>query len=195
MSPEQVTGHARLDGRSDIYSLGCVLYEMLAESRLSSVPPSAVTAGHLVDPPPRLSKARPSLPIALESVVNIALAKLAADRFPTAQEFCRRAVGARARRPRRATKLAPGARAGTRSRARSDAGPPCAEISSGTWPGSRAAGSGAIHPSGRSRSASCSPVISARPCCITRCASGRMCAWSIRCGWPTATPEAVGCPP
>jgi tetratricopeptide (TPR) repeat protein len=87
MSPEQVTGHARLDGRSDIYSLGCVLYEMLAGEPPFIGPSLGVTAGHLVDPPPRLTTKRPSLPPGLEEIVFKALAKLPADRYSTAGQF------------------------------------------------------------------------------------------------------------
>ena len=81
MSPEQVSGNVRLDGRSDIYSLGCVLYEMLAGEPPFIGPSAGVTAGHLVDPPPRLSAKRPSLPRELDTIVATALAKLPADRF------------------------------------------------------------------------------------------------------------------
>ena len=99
MSPEQATGSARVDGRSDIYSLGCVLYEMLSgDPPFVGPTPGSVTAGHINDPPP-LSKARPALPPVLESVVNVALAKLPADRYPTAQDSRRCVDGPDPRHP------------------------------------------------------------------------------------------------
>jgi hypothetical protein len=88
MSPEQGSGDPKLDGRTDIYSLGCVLYEMLAGS-----PPfmgssaTAVTARHARDPVPSLLTVRPSIPPAVEEVVSRALAKVPADRFQTASEM------------------------------------------------------------------------------------------------------------
>jgi eukaryotic-like serine/threonine-protein kinase len=88
MSPEQASGTRVLDARSDIYALGCVLYEMLA-----GVPPftgptaQAVLARHSVDPVPSLRTVRSTVPHALEEVVSKALAKVPADRFATAAEF------------------------------------------------------------------------------------------------------------
>ena len=88
MSPEQGSGDPKLDGRTDIYSLGCVLYEMLA-----GTPPfmgssaTAVTARHAMDPVPSLQTVRPSIPAAVEDVVSRALAKVPADRFATAAEM------------------------------------------------------------------------------------------------------------
>ena len=88
MSPEQVVGEARLDGRSDIYSTGCVLYEMLAGGPPFGGPtPQAIQARHMHEAPPPLRVVRPSVPEALQRVLETALAKVAADRFRTASEF------------------------------------------------------------------------------------------------------------
>lgn len=87
MSPEQAAG-AHVDGRSDIYSLGCVLYEMLAGSPpFTGANPQAVIARHMVDPVPPLRGIRPTVTPAIEAVIHIAMAKAPADRFATADEF------------------------------------------------------------------------------------------------------------
>ncbi len=88
MSPEQATGERTLDGRSDVYSLGCVLYEMLAgEIPYPGPTAQAMLARRLTDPVPPLRSRRPSVPPAVERAVAKALARLPADRFSTAQEF------------------------------------------------------------------------------------------------------------
>jgi serine/threonine protein kinase len=90
MSPEQARGTPELDPRSDIYSLGCVLYEMLA-----GVPPfsgatrAAMLARHISDVPPPLRTLRPDVPPWLERVIMQALAKRPADRVASATEFAR----------------------------------------------------------------------------------------------------------
>ena len=86
MSPEQVGAH--VDGRSDIYSLGCVLYELLAgEPPFTGPTAQAVFARHAVDAPPSLRSVRPTVSEPLEGVVFQALAKVPADRFATAADF------------------------------------------------------------------------------------------------------------
>jgi tetratricopeptide (TPR) repeat protein len=88
MSPEQAAGHVDLDGRADIYSLGCVLYEMLAgEPPFTGPTPQAVIAKHGQESPPLLREKRSGVPLQLEQVVTKALYKLPADRFATAAEF------------------------------------------------------------------------------------------------------------
>jgi tetratricopeptide (TPR) repeat protein len=109
MSPEQGSGHKQLDGRTDIYSLACVLYEMLAGAPpFTGATPQAVIARHLMDPPPSLSIVRRSVSPALEEVIDKALSKAPADRYATAAEMmhaladAKRHPGGRARTLRRA---------------------------------------------------------------------------------------------
>src|ERR1700722_12498903 len=88
MSPEQAAADTRIDGRSDVYSLACVLYEMLA-GQPPFVGPNAqaIIARHALDTAPPLSIVRPTMPPALELVVKKALSKVPADRFATASDF------------------------------------------------------------------------------------------------------------
>src|SRR5213592_2006837 len=88
MSPEQTTGGARLDGRSDIYSLACVLYEMLAgDPPYVASSSEAILARQSMDPVPRLRTVRETVPAAVEQVIGQALAKVPEDRFATAAAF------------------------------------------------------------------------------------------------------------
>jgi tetratricopeptide (TPR) repeat protein len=88
MSPEQGSGSQKLDGCTDIYSLGCVLYEMLAgEPPFTGATPQAVVARHLVDPPPKLSVVRRSVSPALEEAIEKSLAKVPADRYASGAEM------------------------------------------------------------------------------------------------------------
>ena len=90
MSPEQAAGSGALDGRSDQYSLGCVLYEMLAgEQPFTGPTPQAVIARRFMGPPPALRSLRAEVPEPLERVVLRALAREPVDRFPSAAEFVR----------------------------------------------------------------------------------------------------------
>jgi eukaryotic-like serine/threonine-protein kinase len=89
MSPEQASA-GPVDGRSDIYALGCVLYEMLAgEPPYSGSTPQAIIAKRVLEPVPHVRTLRESVPESLEQAIRRALSRAPADRFDTAAEFAR----------------------------------------------------------------------------------------------------------
>jgi TolB-like protein/Flp pilus assembly protein TadD len=88
MSPEQLLGDEVVDRRSDVYSLGCVVYEMLAGAPPFTGPTvRSVLARQVNDPVPPLATVRSDVPDAVARAVERALAKYPADRFPGALEF------------------------------------------------------------------------------------------------------------
>jgi tRNA A-37 threonylcarbamoyl transferase component Bud32 len=95
MSPEQATGDRRPDARSDAYSLAAVLYEMLAGEPPHTGPTvQAVIAKLLTERPTGLRVVRNTVPEGIDAAVAKALAKVPADRFPSAGEFVRALSGA-----------------------------------------------------------------------------------------------------
>jgi tRNA A-37 threonylcarbamoyl transferase component Bud32/tetratricopeptide (TPR) repeat protein/TolB-like protein len=90
MSPEQAAGERNLDARSDIYSLGCLTYELLAgHPPFLGTSAREVLARHALDPVPTLTLARPGISRSVDEAITRAMAKVAADRFATAVEFAR----------------------------------------------------------------------------------------------------------
>ncbi|HEY7026306.1 MAG TPA: protein kinase [Gemmatimonadales bacterium] len=84
MSPEQAAGERTLDGRSDVYSLGVMLYEMLAgEPPYTGPTAQAVIAKRFTDPVPSIRRLRPAVPVAVDEAIKKALANVPADRFPS----------------------------------------------------------------------------------------------------------------
>jgi serine/threonine protein kinase len=87
VAPEQIQGHP-IDGRADVYSLGCVLYEMLTgEVAYPKDGDIAKLWAHISNPPPQPSATRPGLVPAFDEVVARATAKDPADRYGTAGEM------------------------------------------------------------------------------------------------------------
>src|SRR5881227_2814156 len=88
MSPEQATGERQITARSDVYSLGSVLYEMLVgEPPFTGPTAQAVVAKVLTEAPPAVRAKRATVPEHVEEAIQVALQKLPADRFGTAAEF------------------------------------------------------------------------------------------------------------
>ncbi len=88
MSPEQAMGEREITARSDVYALGCVTYEMLlGEPPFTGPTAQAIVAKVMTEKPVPMSKFRDTVPEAIEDAVLVALAKLPADRWPTAAAF------------------------------------------------------------------------------------------------------------
>jgi hypothetical protein len=93
MSPEQCRGRSDIDGRSDLYSLGCMLYQMLAgRPPFSAASPIEVAAAHMRDPAPPIAERRPGVPDAVADLVSALLAKRAEDR-PLSADAVKRLLG------------------------------------------------------------------------------------------------------
>ena len=101
MSPEQAVGETDLDARSDVYSLACVLYEMLSGTPpLQGRTPRETIAKHVTEKPKRLRTLRPDTPQHVEDAVHKALEKDPARRFRTVTDFTAALRAERVTRPR-----------------------------------------------------------------------------------------------
>lgn len=84
MSPEQVQAKEDIDGRSDIYALGVIFYELLTgEQPYKADTPTGQMMAHVLDPIPRILTANPALPQGAQRIIDKAMAKNRADRYPT----------------------------------------------------------------------------------------------------------------
>jgi serine/threonine-protein kinase len=156
MSPEQAMGEREITAKSDLYALGCVLYEMLTgEPPFTGPTAQAIIARVMTEEPRSLTLQRKTIPPHVEAAVITALAKLPADRFGTAAQFAE-ALG----RPGIAT-VATGATrplgplVGRRLRANGPSPSRRGLSRSSRWRAPRGAGSGG--PRGRVRAGSTSP--------------------------------------
>jgi serine/threonine-protein kinase len=87
MSPEEASGSHQVDGRADVYALGCVLYEMLTGGPPFVGTPKAVIAQRLHSTPPSVTKSRSGIPRGVSQAITRAMATRPEDRFKTAGEF------------------------------------------------------------------------------------------------------------
>ena len=88
MSPEQASGESDIDGRSDLYSLACVLYEMLGgQAPFTGPTAAAITRQHLIADPPPITNLRPAVPAPVVDALQRALSKSPADRFNPVAQF------------------------------------------------------------------------------------------------------------
>jgi eukaryotic-like serine/threonine-protein kinase len=88
MSPEHAAGDRNTDGRSDLYSLACVLFEMLAgEPPFTGPTPQSIIHQHYVSEPRSITHLRPAVPSGVAVAIGHALAKTPADRFDTVGQF------------------------------------------------------------------------------------------------------------
>ena len=135
MSPEQAGADDRVDGRADVYALGCVLYEMLVGEPPYRAPTSqGVMAQHATAPVPSVRQARPSVPEHVDLAIRRAMAKAPADRFASAEAL------AAALRPASGTSGTSGGPAAPRPRraARVVGAAAMLVLAAGVWAGARA---------------------------------------------------------
>jgi TolB-like protein len=95
MSPEQALGEQHVDGRADVFALGCVLHEMLTGTAPFAGPSAQVSiARRLTEPPPPVRRDRPEVSASIESALLCALAREPGDRFATMSAFVTALSGA-----------------------------------------------------------------------------------------------------
>lgn len=88
MSPEQIQGEKDIDGRSDVYALGVLIFQMLTgQAPYKSDTPAKVMMMHILEPVPNITEVKPDLPERVEAVLSQAMAKDREDRFATATEL------------------------------------------------------------------------------------------------------------
>ncbi|MCG6955227.1 MAG: protein kinase [Gemmatimonadetes bacterium] len=88
MSPEQAFDHRNVDGRTDVYAMGCVLFEMITgRTPYRSTTAMAILAKHAAARPPSLREIDPDIPLYVDRAVSRALAKSPEDRFASPREF------------------------------------------------------------------------------------------------------------
>ncbi len=88
MSPEQIQGDQEIDGRSDIYSLGVILYQMLTnQTPYEADTPAKIMMMHILEPVPKVSVVDPKLMPGVDTVISLAMAKDPNSRFQTAAQM------------------------------------------------------------------------------------------------------------
>jgi TolB-like protein/tetratricopeptide (TPR) repeat protein/tRNA A-37 threonylcarbamoyl transferase component Bud32 len=88
MSPEQASGERGIDARTDVYALGCVLFEMLAgEPPFTGATAQQIIVKRFTDPVPSVRRVRPAVPTTIDEAIQKALAPIPADRFAGTAQF------------------------------------------------------------------------------------------------------------